>query len=473
MTRTELASIEMPDSHDFDNYDDLVLHPVSVPAQRPRPDRTVRRSIIALVVTALLAFAVVSTGAIWVARGIARSDAFAEAIRSAHVVGNTVFAPLLPGVIAGDKNAKNLLDAAVRIRSRDGSLVRVKVWRRTGLIIYSDDPAAMGNTFALHADVAETIDAQKSTADMSDLTDPENFTENGVFRRLVEVYVPITLDDGTKLAFELYSTDARVVDAQNRLASRLVPFALMSLLVLLITQLPVSVWLVRRVGRAQEERARLLRSSLAASARERRAIARDLHDGVVQDLAGAGYALGALARTLPENTPPAARSMVDRLGGVLQGSVGSLRTLMIDIYPPDLTADGLQAAVEDLADRLRRDDGVDVEVAITISAEPSPEVAATVYRCARECLSNIGRHAHAQHVRLTLTGDQETVRMVLTDDGVGLPPTGVDRRAEGHFGLQLLRDAAKDLGGELRIMSDEPRGTVVSLQLPSGGSFRA
>jgi len=443
------------------------------PHPGPRPERTVRRSIIALVLTALLAFAMVATGAVVIARRIARTDALEEAIRSARVVGNTVFAPQLQDMIAGKPEARRLLDDAVRIRGRDGSLVRVKVWRRDGTIIYSDDPAAIGGRFALHPDIAETIDKQKSTADVSNLSDPENVSETGVFRRLVEVYIPLNLDNGTKLAFELYSTDARMVAAEHRLIGRLVPFALLSLVVLILMQLPVSVWLVRRVGRAQEERARLLRSSVAASARERRTIARDLHDGVVQDLAGAGYALGALSRTLPVDTAPAARSMVNRLSGVLQQSVGSLRTLMVDIYPPDLTADGLDTALEDLADKLRTGERLDVVVRVELTAEPSPEVAATVYRCARECVTNIAKHAHAQHVEISLTGDTRYVRLLLVDDGVGLPATALDRRAEGHFGLQLLRDAAKDLGGEMNITSSNGLGTTVDLKLPAGGILHA
>jgi two-component system, NarL family, sensor kinase len=113
---------------------------------RGRPEATLRRSVIALVVTALLAFAVVATGTSIVAGHIARSDALDEALRSAHVIGTTVFAPLLPAAIRGDRSAIAALDDAVRIRARDGSLVRVKVWKRDGTIVYSDDDRAIGRS---------------------------------------------------------------------------------------------------------------------------------------------------------------------------------------------------------------------------------------------------------------------------------------------------------------------------------------
>lgn len=435
-----------------------------------RPEPTVRRSVMALVVTALLAFSVVATGAVIVAGHIAERDALDEAVRSAHVVGNTVFVPFLPDAILGKASAIHALDEAVKIRSKDGSLVRIKVWRHDGTVIYANDPSVIGKRFPLNADIAHTIDQQVSTADVSNLSDPENFAEKQ-YKRLVEVYIPITLDDGTRLAFELYTSDARVVAAKRQLTGQLVPFALLALLVLVISQLPVSVWLVRRVGRAQEERARLLRNSLNASARERRAIARDLHDGVVQDLAGAGYALGALSRTLPEDTPPATVAMVDRLSGVLQGTVGSLRTLMVDIYPPDLTADGLEAAMNDLADKLRDTADVEVSVDVDLPNEPSPEVAGAVYRCARECLVNVAKHARARTTSISLTGDSERIRLLLKDDGVGLGGASLDRRDEGHVGLPLLRDAAEDLGGALRVTSESGQGTLVDLDLPLAGIF--
>jgi two-component system NarL family sensor kinase len=435
-------------------------------SSRNRPDATLRRSIAALVVTALLAFALVGTGASIVAGRIARKDALAEAVRSAHVVGTTLFAPLLPAAIRGDPDAIDRLNYAVHIRTPDGSLVRVKVWRRDGTIVYSDVPGAIGRRYPLHEDVADTIDHQQSSVDVSNLSDPENMTERPFYHRLVEVYIPLTLSDGTRLAFEMYSTDARVDTAQTQLRSKLVPFALLALLILVIAQLPVSVWLLRHLGRSQEERSRLLSSALTASGRERRNLARDLHDGVVQDLAGASYAVDALGNTLPPNTPHS-QYLIDTIGNLLRRSVDSLRTLMVDIYPPDLTADGLHRAITSLAAAAKAKAGVEVAVEISLRDEPSPEVAATLYRCARECLANIAKHSRASSATLQLRGDETQVHLRISDDGVGLPANGTHEGAEGHIGLQLLRDAAADLGGHMSVFTESDRGTTVELELPT------
>jgi two-component system NarL family sensor kinase len=429
----------------------------------------VRRAIVALVLTAGVAFVLVATASLLVARRIARDDALAEAVRSAHALSNVVFAPQLPAVLHGDAGARNALDRAVRIRSRDGSLVRVKVWQRGGTVIYSDDPTLVGRSFPANSEVDAAIDRGRTSVGLSELNEAENAGESVAFQRLVEVYIPLTLEDGTRVAFELYTTDARVKAAENQLTAQLVPFALAALLVLLLTQLPVAVWLVRRVGRAQHERARLLAGTLAASGRERRNIAHDLHDGVVQDLAGASYALGALARTMPADTPPQSRQLLDMSCAAVQRSVHDLRTLIVDIHPPDLTAGGLETALHDLGGRLQANDEVRVDLQVTLPGELGPGVAATVYRCAREALTNVAKHAAARNVTMNVTADSETVSLTVTDDGRGLPPEGIDRRAEGHIGLALLADAARDLGGTLTVSSGLLGGSTVLLVVPAQG----
>jgi signal transduction histidine kinase len=411
---------------------------------------------------------VVAVGTSIIAGRIARRQALAEAVRGAYAVGNGVVAPLLPAVMRGEPGAVVALDDALR-GYLDRSLVRVKVWKRDGKVIYSDVHQAIGATFELHDDVIGAIDERKETATVSSLNDPENVTETDRFNQLLEVYVPLAVADGTTVAFETYSTNTRLVAAEAELKAQLVPSSLLALLVLLLLQLPVSIGLVRRYGRAEDERSRLLRSSLAASGRERRTIARDLHDGLVQDLAGAAYVMGAYAGTLPVDTNPRSRKLVEAVDNVLQESVAALRSMMVDIYPRELNADGLQAAIEDLASKLHAKTGIAVDVQVELTTEPRPEVSAMVYRCTRECLTNVAKHARASQLRLNLIGDSEMVRLVLIDNGVGLPETGTDRRADGHIGLQLLRDAAADFGGEMRVFSGDIGGTTVELTLPTAG----
>ncbi|HEY1570930.1 MAG TPA: histidine kinase [Pseudonocardiaceae bacterium] len=163
---------------------------------------------------------------------------------------------------------------------------------------------------------------------------------------------------------------------------------------MVLALLPIAVSLLRRVGRTQEQRGRLLRGALTASDRERRSIASLLHDGIVQDLMGASYALDAVAVSLPEGTLPQLTALTDKATRVIRNSVHDLRTLVVDIYPPDLTAFGLAGAIEGLATSLRHT-GVDVTVTASLADEPSPEIAATLYRCAREFLANVAGQERA------------------------------------------------------------------------------
>jgi two-component system NarL family sensor kinase len=438
-----------------------------------RPDpvaagrRPVRRAVVALVLTALAAFAVAGGAAVLAARSIAEKTALAEAVRSAQTLGNVIFVPVMPAVMRGDERAVARLDEAILARKGDGGVIRVKVWDRAGTVLYSNEPTATGTSFPLNEDVRKTIDQQASWANLSDLTDAENITEPGLGRRMVEVYVPLDLPSGQRLALETYSSDARVATARAELIGTLVPFVLLASLVLVLAQLPVSVWLLRRVSRADAERGRLLFSALTASERERREIARDLHDSVVQDLAGASYAMSAVRADLPADSTPQVRATLDRVSGVVRGALGSLRTMMVDIYPPDLTEAGLPRAVDQLAERLRGD-GVTVTVTVDVQAPLSSEVAAAAYRCARECTMNIAKHAAASHAWIELVGEERRLCIRVADDGRGVPRR-FDTREAGHLGLQLVRDAVTELGGSLTVQVRDGGGTDVRIVLPVHG----
>jgi signal transduction histidine kinase len=320
----------------------------------------------------------------------------------------------------------------------------------------------MGLRFPTNSEVQETIDRQASTAALSDLTAPENVTERPK-QRLVEVYTPLTLASGQRLALEVYSTDEGVAIARAKLTSTLVPFALLALLVLVLAQLPVSAWLLRRVGRADAERGRLLTNALTASERERRAIARDLHDGVVQSLAGANFVLSSIRNAVASHAPPRL-DMVEKASEAVRDAVGSLRTMMVDIYPPDLTGAGLPEAIDQLAERLDRE-GVEVKTRIDLRTDLSSEVVAAAYRCTRECTTNIAKHADAAHAWIEMDGDEHRLVVRVADDGRGYSAAPAEA---GHLGLQLMRDAVVDLRGEFSIRAAPEGGTEVFIRLPVG-----
>jgi signal transduction histidine kinase len=209
-----------------------------------------------------------------------------------------------------------------------------------------------------------------------------------------------------------------------------------------------------------------MQRNLTASEHERRAIAADVHDGPVQDLAGVAYALTGLRDSVaPERGPT-----MDRVIEAVRHAVHSLRRLMIDIFPPELSGPGLAATLEDLAQPLR-DQGVAVDIDTGPLPGMSPEAAAVLYRSAKESLSNVAHHAEATQVWITLQlagGDAvPCVQLEIADDGVGFGDPATADSPEGHLGLRLLRDRVADIGGYVTLHNRADGGAVVAVFVPA------
>jgi two-component system NarL family sensor kinase len=247
-----------------------------------------------------------------------------------------------------------------------------------------------------------------------------------------------------------------------------IPLVIAPLLLLQLLQIPASLSLARRLRRHEQERTRLLERGLATADQERARFAADLHDGPIQDLAGIGYVLGAVAPTVPEGQAP----LMLRVQEALQRAIESLRSLMTDLYPPDLQTRTLTRIIADLAEPLRAD-GLDVDLRAAELPTLSTESVAALYRVGKESLVNIRKHAKATKVTLRLdlvsgsdAGGVDRLRFVVEDDGVGVDESQLDRRAEGHLGLRLLTDRVESLGGQLAIVSGPGRGTRVEAEVP-------
>lgn len=425
----------------------------------------VRRELVAFVTVGLLALTTIAIGAVAVIDWVAQEQALKEDERVTTRLATHLFAPLLDDVLSGAPGARLKLDGLVDSRLDDGLLHHVVVWDASGTVVYSEDDDVMGGRFPVPAAALAAIERGTITSGIEG--PPE--TGAGAEPELVEVYVPLALSDRV-LAFEAYYSYRTVEMQAAALTTLLVPLAVGSLVLLQLVQIPIATSLARRVRRHEMERSHLLEQALSASERERKEIAANLHDGVIQDLAGVGYVLGALSRGAPAEQ----QEITDRLGTSVRGAVDSLRRLMVDIYPPDLRGSGLAAAVANLTTVLRAS-GTAVDLEIKPLPALSSEVAATLYRIARETLTNVAKHASARSVRVCLEPDhglrwqgRPAVRLQVTDDGVGLPPGGVDRRAEGHLGLQLLADRVAELGGELTVNSGDGAGTTADARVPAG-----
>jgi two-component system NarL family sensor kinase len=200
-----------------------------------------------------------------------------------------------------------------------------------------------------------------------------------------------------------------------------------------------------------------------ASEAERRRIARDLHDGVVQELAGTAFALTGTAREA--SLPPAVREDLEASSGALRRSLKQLRSLLVEIHPPGLNADGLPAALEDLTAQASTA-GMETEVSVA-GLEGAPDhVVTLVWRVAQEAIRNAVRHAGATHLEVDVKGDERQVRLRVRDDGRGFDPLAAT--SNGSYGLRGLQSLVEDGGGKVQVDSAPGTGTTVRMVVERG-----
>ncbi|WP_412069530.1 sensor histidine kinase [Rubrivirga sp. IMCC43871] len=222
----------------------------------------------------------------------------------------------------------------------------------------------------------------------------------------------------------------------------------------------------RRARRASRMRAEFRRRLAAAREAERAHLARELHDGPVQDLCAVQLALGALDDG-PSRT-------------AVTGVVDELRALCDELRPSALDAFGLTAALAALADRADRlgwggDGGglavrfsaTDAVRAVADSRALGDERRLALYRIAQEALNNAVAHAGGTLVEVELDLDDDRIILTIDDDGTGPPAaSALDYAADGHYGLLGMRERAELLRADLTIGPSPLGGTRVALAAP-------
>jgi signal transduction histidine kinase len=187
----------------------------------------------------------------------------------------------------------------------------------------------------------------------------------------------------------------------------------------------------------------------------------------VQEIAGLAFSLAPLADAAAargaSGDADALRTTIERL----RRTVRDLRALLVDLHPPRLAAAGLEAAINDLVSPLQAS-GAAVTVAIEGADRLDREQEALVYRVAQEAVRNVIAYADAASLRVDLMVDDDTARLVVSDDGRGFDAAQRrERLAEGHLGLSLVEELAREYGGSLEISASEGAGTRVELEVPS------
>lgn len=195
-----------------------------------------------------------------------------------------------------------------------------------------------------------------------------------------------------------------------------------------------------------------------AAAAERQRLARDLHDAVSQTL----FSVGLIAEVLPrlyERNPAQGKARLEELRQLTRGALAEMRTLLLELRPTALAEANLPDLLRQLAEAVTGRARVPVAVTVEGDCEelPAPTTVA-LYRIAQEALNNVAKHSGAAAAAVRLVCNQDSVSLVVTDDGKGFDPKGP---GTGRLGLGIMEERASMVGALLEITSCPGAGTTI------------
>jgi PAS domain S-box-containing protein len=203
---------------------------------------------------------------------------------------------------------------------------------------------------------------------------------------------------------------------------------------------------------------------------ERARIARDLHDGLAQNLYFLGLKLDYIRKQVPRN-PESAVNELRALRETIQTNIQDVRRTVFALRPVDLEGLGFGPAMRQYTREFGEQAGLDVTLKIDGGAEALPAALEPVFfRLVQESLNNIAKHAsaHCAWVELDIHPGQMG-QLTVRDDGVGFDPQAL-RPSDGRsMGLRQMRERVASLGGHLYIESTPGNGTALSAEIPLGG----
>jgi PAS domain S-box-containing protein len=194
-----------------------------------------------------------------------------------------------------------------------------------------------------------------------------------------------------------------------------------------------------------------------ATAQERQRLARELHDSVTQTL----FSATMVTQTLPliwNKGEAIVKKNLDELSRLTFGALAEMRTLLNELRPNAIATADLGELLNQLVDAARGRSQAEFSLSIEGNEPFSPEVHLAIYRIAQEALNNCTKHARARHVNVQLSRHDGEALLRITDDGRGF---NEDVTSATHFGLEIMRERAAEVGGAITVHSQSGTGTEV------------
>jgi signal transduction histidine kinase len=206
---------------------------------------------------------------------------------------------------------------------------------------------------------------------------------------------------------------------------------------------------------------------LRAGETERKRLAWELHDQIIQSLTGAGYGLAELRYKLDQEEQSGLNTIQENIFEV----VNDLRRICTDLRPPLLDTLGLVAAIRSLVRNFSR--GSEYRVILEVDGEEevelTEEIEMSIYRILQEILHNAQKYSQARLVQVKLALEPERVFLRVEDDGEGfvIPENLSQFGVKGHFGLMGIKERVEMLDGTLKVISAPKRGSQITIEIPT------
>ncbi len=222
----------------------------------------------------------------------------------------------------------------------------------------------------------------------------------------------------------------------------------------------------RQLETLNNELRRLSTALLTSQDEERRRIARELHDGLGQELSGAKMMLDGIVR--PDLSLEWKEKAAAESSALIDRAIQQVRSMSHLLHPPLLDEVGLSSALEQYLEGFTKRSGIDTQIEAPPGEFPrfKPELETAIFRIIQEALTNVFRHSGAQKAWVTVAKFDHQIAVTVRDDGKGISENIIEFRP-GSLGIGIggMRQRVKEFGGEVRLRNANP-GTLVEVSIP-------
>lgn len=328
-------------------------------------------------------------------------------------------------------------------------IVRVKIWNSSGTIVFSDEERLIGESFEMSDEVLAAFSGEL-IYEVPELTRPENQYDRGL-GELREYYVPVdTGTQGVEIVFEVYELSDNLLEVVDNIRSAIWIAIGIGSGVIFVTLTGAAATNVRAERRRRARSRRLINQLLETREDERTRIVGALHDDIGQPLYRILYGLQA-SRTMVEPGSEVDKELLG-LDILVREIDATLRSELIALRDEPGVEIDLESALAELVEVTEGNTHLEIDFTSDVGTELPLPHRATLYRAAKEALTNVHRHAHADHVTVRLVEGRDSTMIEVIDDGAGT-------MGSPGLGLTTTRDRLEAIGGGIDVTDAKGGGT--------------